>query len=256
MKSLKVISFNIWFDDNEQELRYKSIVDTIKKTNADIIGFQEVIPEFEEIIERELNLQKENSEYISKKYRRASYGCMLLVKRSLEPNFSEIILPSRMERTMIAAEIYLCDERTVFGTVHLESLSNHSTRIQQLAMIQREFSNFKSSVLFGDFNFCSYRNYHDIEGDPLENDCLNEIMYDYIDIWPHLHKDDEKGYTFNSEINQMIDHDEMMRYDRVIYRGTFLKPISIELLGTEPIGENVWQSDHFGLLATFEYQEN
>lgn len=76
------------------------------------------------------------------------------------------------------------------------------------------------TILAGDFNFCSYRNF--VPSLPLENDDLSVCLPGWLDVWQAL-KDasQEPGYTFDTELNAFTEamgcgRYERMRYDRVM----------------------------------------
>lgn len=71
---------------------------------------------------------------------------------------------------------------------------------------------------------------------------------------------DRHGYTFNSEVNEMLSKFEQMRYDRVLAKkGNSWNPTNIELVGTKQIfpdlktdtGCPLFPSDHFGIVTEF-----
>lgn len=85
-----------------------------------------------------------------------------------------------------------------------------------------------------------------------KNDALASALPGWIDVWPLLHGDRDKGYTFDATINTLLERprpDEQMRCDRVMARGC--RPVGIELVGDRPMKDGLFLSDHFGLLATF-----
>lgn len=101
---------------------------------------------------------------------------------------------------------------------------------------------------------------------PPENTNLMNIFSlerNWIDVWPHIHPT-KKGYTFDSQVNEMLIHAEQMRYDRVLLRSSDWVPTKIELIGTKGIeGEfsevfkeiPLYASDHFGLVTEIVYKE-
>jgi len=249
----------------------------------DVICFQEVIPEIMPFL---CEQQWIKSGYILSDYSGTTvdpYGVLILVKTSLRPSFNFIALPSRMGRVLLTTEIYPnpedLDQNFMVATVHLESLSSHRTRVQQLTIANIALLS-ENSILCGDFNFCSYRNFD--APLPLENDSLRITLPDYADVWELLHPESiqptegyqpptlrdirrgklvvpeipSAGYTFDSIANKMLQRDwERMRYDRIMIKNSSdWKPLQI--VGTEKIGLMDWgislfPSDHFGLLATF-----
>src|SRR3990167_2040968 len=101
-----------------------------------------------------------------------------------------------------------------------------------------------TSILCGDFNFCS-------TWDENEN-----IPNDFIDVWPMLRED--AGWTEDTDINimrfLMKNKKKQVRFDRVIlYENSQYQPVSIDLVGTTPLEneDNIWPSDHFGLISKF-----
>jgi len=146
-------------------------------------------------------------------------------------------------------------------------------REKQLEIISTLLKDADTALLVGDFNFDSDINFSqhlekcqiadanqrdpvEVDNPPLNNEILeNESIAksfgDYNDVWQLL-RPSEKGYTFDSVKNTMLQNYEQMRYDRVLFRTkeNFWKPTEIHLLGTEKIEymeEPVFPSDHFGL---------
>jgi hypothetical protein len=180
---------------------------------------------------------------------RYSYGNMILAKKNIDVSFQFISLPSQMGRKLLLAEATWTDgTRVGLGNVHLESLSSRPVREQQLQMCEQILRNYDFSILCGDFNFCSYRNYIETDNEGLENDVLRCIMPDYNDMWPQVHPA-EQGYTFDTQENGMLrlHRHERMRYDRICYRiaedGRSMKlkwaAHSVDLLGTSPVSSDV-----------------
>jgi len=137
------------------------------------------------------------------------------------------------------------------GTIHLESLKHNAAyRKQQLHLVfPILLSASDTSVLMGDFNFCSSWD---------EN--TNITQSEYTDLWDALHGSDP-GYTEDTDLNKMLyaqrQETKKVRFDRVILRDETKQwePSTIRILGTEPFlppaGEpEVWISDHFGLQAS------
>ena len=116
--------------------------------------------------------------------------------------------------------------------MHLESLNNHRKREQQLRVAADVLAPHANSVLVGDFNFDSARNFCEIgeAGSPgggaaqtLENDSLGAILPGHDDVWPLLHPDaaGAPGFTFDARRNPLVTNKlEVMRYDRVMARFT------------------------------------
>eukprot|EP00092_Neocalanus_flemingeri_P029008 GFUD01031492.1.p1 GENE.GFUD01031492.1~~GFUD01031492.1.p1 ORF type:complete len:248 (-),score=58.01 GFUD01031492.1:24-767(-) len=158
-------------------------------------------------------------------------------------------------------------EKSLFrlGTSHIESFETvPGVRQQQLNTIfnalLKESNNIELIFVLGDFNFA--------DGDKDEK-AVEES--EFADTWQIVHGDDP-GFTFDMQRNWMKKRHEgrtenyRSRLDRILY----LEPQPINwvpkeclLLGTETMEETggtepgiplseLFPSDHFGLLATFE----
>jgi len=288
--SFSLLTLNIWFAKNNQMVRYKSILDIARKSDADFICFQEATHEFRTLISKDEEINKMYD--ISKTCGANWYYCMTLVKKNLNAKFSEKhFKSSRMGRWLLVATASVSELQIKVGNVHLESLNAARERREQLIVSNKELKGGDCSILCGDFNIGARWNYLDMaswrgkftkptaadrepykgkKGKELENSVLVEVMPDYIDVWDALHPDDY-GYTFDSEINLMLRTYEQMRYDRVLCRKSGnVRPVAIKIIANNPIQVpqnteektkgDLWEllekdvifpSDHFGLHATF-----
>ena len=190
-KKLSLLCWNIWFEEFEFEIRYRHIFSLIESNNYDIICFQEVTPPLIAMIREQGWLTRYDcSDHHLDGRSVLPYGVMTLCKRNLSARFSEIPFPTNMYRKLLLTEICCGDGQSFcIGNVHLESLDNPSLRQQQLAICKQNLDQFDTSVLCGDFNFCSYRNFERAGKKlnvPLENDSMKVTMPNYIDVWPLL----------------------------------------------------------------------
>lgn len=315
ISNFTVMTWNVWFGADFFAKRMGSIIDIVLETDPDVACFQEVLGSFHQMMrEHPVLMQKYTLSAPGH-----SYFVTTLTKRSLVPVYTVVSLPTSLGRDLLMSSFVLprpgskntssssvhTGERIVVGNVHLESLDAHPVREQQLAASRDALARtlqlahsleertadsvtpvsdtLGTSLLVGDFNFCSERNFI-LERTPLENDSLRTQLQEYIDVWPALHpvvisgdgigdgggggtevkerNRAAKGYTFDSDLNgnlEMKRRREVARYDRVMLRSHSgnVSPREIRLLGTErvpgvPADENLFPSDHFGLLARFE----
>ncbi|RYH20980.1 hypothetical protein EON65_21835 [archaeon] len=285
MRSLSVLTWNIWFDSFEKAARYGGVIGIISSLNPDVVCLQEVTTSFIRLL-KDSSLPSIYS--ISDNLTGSTiipYGTLTLVKTELLATFRFVDFPSRMYRKLLTAEIPHPHGKIVVGNVHLESLSNHPTREAQLQICQKVFQPYPFFVLVGDFNFCSYRNYCP-ESSVLENDSLQRILPGSHDMWLDIHDPTvDPGYTFEGGVNPFIPNKkETMRYDRIVYHDQgCAKPWraqSIEIIGNAPLtdGEltssptnpgspppqprskkillgsdavDLYPSDHYGLIGRF-----
>jgi endonuclease/exonuclease/phosphatase family metal-dependent hydrolase len=284
---LTVMTWNVWFGADFFKERMARIIDIVLEKDPDVANFQEVLGPFHKMMREHEELMKryELSEPGN------SYFVATLTKRSLHAKLTVVNLPSSMGRELIISSFKKGAESVAVGNIHLESLNNHPLRELQLFESRKALAAYGTSVLVGDFNFCSERNFVP-DSTPLENDSLHSHLAGYIDVWPALHQQAgihrmpdtaapaavadadspaalaraARGYTFDSDVNGNLAEKrrrEVARYDRVMLRsdkGTVL-PRSIELLGNEmvpgvPQEEHLFPSDHFGLLARFAIRDS
>ena len=270
--TISVMTWNVWFSADFFAERMKHIIDTVLELEPDVANFQEVLGPFHKMM-RENEVLMEKYEISDPGH---SYYVATLTKRSLQPKFSITTLPTSMGRELLVSSFVIDGESIGVGNVHLESLKNHPLREEQLTASRSALAVHSASVLVGDFNFCSEKNFV-LGSAPLENDSLQSHLAGYIDVWPAVHppppvpSQGEKaedtdaraahGYTFDSERNGNLElkrRREVARYDRVMLHSSneAVRPLSIELIGTDPVAnipaeEHVFPSDHFGLLAQF-----
>lgn len=253
--TLTVATWNVWFDRQYMEQRYGALLRTLLAKAPDVVGLQEVVPALADALRTHKAV---SALYEVSPNEINSYGCLLLARRALRPQFSELELPTQMGRTLLIANL-TAQPSTAVATVHLESLDSERVRQEQLAVAERALGGTAHAVLMGDFNFDATRTWgewrdEDMARKPhkLENAGLARLLPHFVDAWPAV-RGAEPGLTFDGANNPYVrDPGERMRYDRVMARG--LRPVRIELLGEPdlslPAEENPVPSDHFGLYAT------
>lgn len=291
-RGFTLLSWNIWFDRFQMIPRCEAVSRLIQERLPSVVCLQEVTPLQLQCLSRALSDLYAFSPYDEG----CSYSTLTMARKGAFASPVEFVRREfRSEQGRFLQAVMLPGGGPCVVNLHLESLSNHDTRIDQLKTC-RDFLSSSSldpaaaatSILCGDFNFCSYRNYRPSSA-PLENDDLARIFPDWRDVWRSLRpataeqeqeQEPEPGYTFDSALNTMLSTraggEERMRYDRVILSPSpTLRAVSIELVGTEPISRaagsadvsgfstpppsdlrrDVFCSDHFGIFTTFEQQD-
>jgi exonuclease III len=232
---LGILTWNICFSSKLQELRYVEILSQTKGSNPDICCFQECVPEFVGLMAGD-NFWFDNYDFSDLDFVSSGYGTIVLAKKYLEFKFKSYDLTSKMGRKLVVGTNL---DLTV-GSVHLESLNSKETRAAQLEEIAGLLNSFGSPniVLCGDFNFCSESNYLNPQI-PLENSNLTNFLPDYKDL----------GREFT-----WLKGKKSFRFDRILLKSKYLKPQSIQLLGTSPIPGYVstYPSDHKGLFVSMK----
>ncbi len=205
----------------------------------DIMVFQEMTPAALDIFMAQ--------DWIRDRYARAAvvggdaggYGMLMLSRLPLD-RATYTRLPTRQSRGFLQVELALNGSRTVVCCVHLDSgKSSAHLRGWQLRRIFRTLRASQNAVVLGDFNMRDTENWR--------------IRSPYRDVWPAL-RPGEDGFTEDTSINHMRydmkDKHRQVRFDRVLVKGADWSPNRIDLLGTEPIDDQmprVFPSDHFGV---------
>jgi tyrosyl-DNA phosphodiesterase 2 len=244
---LTLTTFNIWFSDYHAEARYRAIAHLLARNPPDVMVFQEVTPEALAVFLDE--------PWIRVRYRRAAvtgrrvgnYG-MLLLSRIPLGRVTYTRLPTQLARGFLTAELTINGRAVVIAAIHLESgKASSRLRARQLGRVFGALRRADDAVVLGDFNMRDSEN--------------GIITAPYRDLWPELRPHDD-GFTEDTSINHMRydskNKHRHVRFDRVLLKGDGLTPTDIELLGTEPISDDlprVFPSDHFGVRCRFEPRE-
>ena len=263
MSSISVLTWNVWFDDFKKEERYNEILTICRAIGPDVVCLQEVTPFFIRMLKgHDLCRMYDVSDHDLSGATVGSYGVLSMCRSDLKGSFQFHELHTDMDRKLLTTSFTTPHGTVGVGNVHLESLSSRIARRIQLQQCRPILDRFSISMLCGDFNFDSDRNFQ-LDNKPLENDALAEVYPTYKDVWLELHPQGT-GKTFDTDVNLMLgQRDEHMRYDRIILRnqpipiqsmvskllGSTAKsqapalptyvPTEIRLLGTHPVGENI-----------------
>jgi endonuclease/exonuclease/phosphatase family metal-dependent hydrolase len=286
--SIKVATFNIWFDPHEWKKRTEALLDLLVNVElVDVICLQEVTPRvLLRILEKEDIRQAYRVTDKGPECRTLGrYGVTMLVRRSLPlPTITWLSLPTGMGRSALVVAFDETDDASskqqptqtmkmtmAIATVHLESLASRDLRCRQLALIRNALKPHSNAVLVGDYNISATGPY----GRLSEHRNLDAVLLpDYEDLWVSEHgthgdtvtsPEFDKHITFSATSNAMLrrkggipDH---ARLDRVFVRtdhntidankantNARIKAQGIRIIGDQAIGPNLFISDHFGLV--------
>ncbi|KAK9719969.1 hypothetical protein K7432_004453 [Basidiobolus ranarum] len=246
----RLCCYNVSSEKNpHSERRINELLRLLLRENADVICLQEVTSEFVEQIKQELWVQQSymlsdiESQYIHPQ------GVLMLSRLPLHP-FYETYLPSKQQRKMLYADIYINEQSVVrIATSHLDSSKeNVNIRQQQLESMktvllpQSEKDKFMTSVVCGDFNFT----------EPNEDAVLKNAHF--IDAWEHKNSNNKTGAGYTLGINYPTSNPT--RNDRVYIcnhdKEIHWEAVRVKLIGDKPIPDsNVFPSSHLGLSLIF-----
>jgi tyrosyl-DNA phosphodiesterase 2 len=251
-QTIRCATFNIWFDRYQRQQRHAALFELVRQREPDVIAFQEITPAS---LDQLLSLPWVRESYSCSDIATdtfESYGVVVLSRLPIA-KLSLIEFQSLMDRKLVLAELLINDESLFIGGVHLESLRESAQlRIEQVMQLRDHLSRHSHNIVMGDFNMCSSWSQNEI------------VETNFEDAWHQLHPD-LPGYTEDTSVNSMVlgmkGMREAVRFDRVVYRSQSAQgswvPTQIERLGMEPISAdlpNVFPSDHFGLVADFEWR--
>ena len=147
-KELTILSYNVWFADQQWKERRTKLLEMLKEINPDIFCLQEVTHRFlwglceDEYIREHFEISDEKDNI--KMSTIAPYGVMIGCNRKksgLSMSALQICrLKSNMNRRLVSGCIRLNGQQTMWiNTVHLESLNNAKVRMSQLDDIFGEY---------------------------------------------------------------------------------------------------------------------
>ena len=227
-------TWNVWFDRHKREERNHALLAELERHRPHVMLFQEVTPPFIRAIQA--------TEWLREGYwlsgvEHNEIGVVMMARvRCHELVFHS--LTSQMGRRLLVGDFAA---RIKVAGAHFESnRGSGETRAIQFSQALEILERAPAAVLAGDFNSSA--------ADP-ESETLTGRARD---AWSALHSD-QPGFTIDSERNEMLrkqapQNRVQARIDRLLCLGK-VRPLDIQLLGTEPFSGQDFPSDHFGLLA-------
>lgn len=231
--SLRLTSWNVWFDRHQRETRFPGLLDELKGYAPDLMAFQEVTMPFVRAV---LECEWLKDQYWVSATEPDKLGTLFVGRLQIERLwFSE--LPSDMGRRLLLCQV---TPNLRVATCHLESSGRGlERRKQQLVTSFARLKDSPQAVLLGDFNFSD------------GGEECGSLDPGYTDAWG----DSPESFTMDSSLNPCLRRRGpnsplfQARIDRLLHRG--LERESRGLLGTEMIADGLCCSDHFGLRADF-----
>lgn len=251
LRELRFVTYNVLADEDPSGQRVPKLLETLRRTDADVIVLQEVAPWFASILLKEPWLRsynhpiKDGKAYIAHEF--------LVLSRFPIIDTEVAPLTGNQHRAYFTATIQLPTGPAKVATCHLESLlEDGPMRAQQLDIYFQRLAGTGDAFFAGDFNF----------GDG-EQPETKHLAPEFRDAWREVHPK-LPGFTWDIENSRMaraesFPEEPSRRLDRVLYRSTQWQPISAELLGTEPVSpknKRLYPSDHFGLLVVFQFRDH
>jgi len=239
LDAFSLLTLNVWFDDYAFDMRREATLGLIAAARPDFVVLQEVTQGFLDGLLGSTYVR--GSFAVSQAVLPAGQRYDVLVLSRFAVRVLRVHpLISAMGRNVCAIELGGRVPLLVAG-VHLESGRQRAhERLVQIEQSKAIFAAHPNVIWAGDFNSDAGS----------EEDCQIRSQ-GFIDAWPALRQ--EPGLTRDSSRNRMIallGETKATRLDRIYSKGVF-QPTAVELVGTEPVAEGVFPSDHFGLCASF-----
>jgi len=204
IKLMKLLSWNIYFDDVSGKTRYPKILNYLSEIDADIVTLQEVTPYFQELLLSSLIPDRYT---ISNLDQRAKYKNLILSKH-IPDSFTLLDLPSSMDRKAPRISVHEGGKNLNIYSLHLESLLDDTDlRLEQIEFLNSSFDLSECHILCGDMNF----------GDKdRENLRVRELFLDG--------GGNDLSFTFDIERNELaknncFENESSRRLDRFLCKG-------------------------------------
>ena len=227
-------TWNVWFDRYRREERNFALLAELEQYRPHVMLFQEVTPPFVRALQATAWLKEG---YWISGVEHNQIGVVMVARVKCHAlGFRP--LTSQMGRRLLVGRF--AGGLTV-GGAHFESnRGSGETRAVQFSEALDILEPVPAGVLAGDFNSTAE--------DPESEKLVGRAR----DGWSTLHPENP-GYTIDSQANDMLRKQAPLknvqaRIDRLLCIGD-IKPLEIQLLGTEPFEGQDFSSDHFGLLA-------
>jgi tyrosyl-DNA phosphodiesterase 2 len=247
---IKILTYNIWFDDTYIFERLDSLIKVIKRNDPDIICCQEVVPE---IYKRLKNNLGDEYKYNFPDRIKSNYGCVIFSKHKMTQYFDQYYPETDMKRGLIAINIEINNKfNLTIATSHFESIfcKKNTVKINQYIHAQNVLDKLYDNNNHNPIIFCSDTNLLDGE----------EKYFFKNKDWKDSYSDSdfENTYTYDTKRNTHLIKKNMKeirgRIDRILYKdNNILKLNDYKLIiGQSDDIDIIEPSDHFGVMATFD----
>jgi endonuclease/exonuclease/phosphatase family metal-dependent hydrolase len=246
--TLSFLSLNIWFDNQNWPARFALMLEEIRELDPDIIGLQEVIQR-QDLDNQAMQLADSLGYFyyfdsVDDESRSTRFGNAIVSRYPIEETNFRALEPLDAYRKVVHARISVDGQTLDVYNTHLHNPGDatETRKTQMRDMLDFIDKTGTSDLVFvmGDFN--ANPDWEEME-----------VMYErFIDVYPLFHEnhlDPEHG-----TLNYHLGHSQR-RIDYVFFEeksSDFLTPLSAEIVLDQPDENDVYPSDHFGVLAVFD----
>lgn len=240
-RDLTVATFNIWHDQGDWSARLPLIDATLRATNADVIGLQEVLqdgdalPNQARTLADRLGMQRVFSS-VDDPDRPRRYGNALLSRLPILDHDWVKLEPLDDYRTAQRIRCRMNDGRIVdFANTHFHHTpEGGAIRARQIAhLLEWLPDDGVPLILTGDLNA------------PLDNPEMAPLRARFAEALRTVHPDQGERTTLNTALGHRA-----VQIDHILYDAAAFRPVAAAIVGDHPVGD-VWPSDHFAKMARF-----
>jgi len=249
---VKIMSYNIWFDNTNRLERLESLIASITVHDPDIICLQEVIPDVYKALKKILKEYK----FTFPNKLETSYGCVIMSKHMIIESMEYEYTNTKMDRSLLVTKILVpCIEsdggmlmkEIIVGNTHFESLFR--TKIKNTVKLEQYREAESVLDAFYDDNrnviFCADTNL-------LATEESEFFSSSWKDAWQLKGNKDEQ-YTYDSFKNTNLCGRQIGKYksrlDRILFKGSNIELLDYSMI--QGINDMIELSDHFGITGTF-----
>tara|TARA_B100000424_G_scaffold271454_1_gene274222 strand:- start:1199 stop:3784 length:2586 start_codon:yes stop_codon:yes gene_type:complete len=240
--NIKIISFNCLIDKYDKKVtnlepRLPVILEYLIQYNVDVICLQEITIRFKKKIMEDKFIR--DNYYITNNEPKI-FGQLILSKFC--PTYQNLVTldGNHMKKYLQMSFLNKFEEIIEIYNIHLTSNQQSNSDKKREDQLNQLFEEIKEEkvIIAGDFNDDEKMEYNEFK-----------------DTWEIL-KGDEEGFTFDYIDNNLTSKTTKSfirtRIDKILYKN--LKPNNIDLCFNKSIN-NIWASDHFGLISEFNIIE-
>lgn len=246
--SLSILSLNIWFDSEDWPARFELMLKEIRELDPDIIGLQEVIQR-QDLDNQAMQLADSLGYHyyfnsVDDESRDTRFGNAIVSRYPIEETNFRALEPLDAYRKVVHTRISVDGKALDMYNTHLhnpfEATEIRKTQMRDMLDFIDETSTSDLVFVTGDFN--ANPNWEEMD-----------LMYErFIDVYPIFHENhlDPEHSTLNYHLGY-----SQRRIDYVFFEEKsrdFLSPVSAEIVLDEPDENDIYPSDHFGVLARFD----
>lgn len=260
MNKLKLLTYNILFDEKDILHRTRAIIDIILNEEPDIIALQEVTPVSYTIIKTNTQLNKIYK--INKVHFGEIYGTLILSKIPFDEADCIEMTHTEMGRKLEYIILNINGEKFIIATIHWESqFPTYKDKTEHA--IKKKITTKISQYIESFVHLNKMKDYHIIlMGDTNITNKEEHILTtpeNYIDIYQYLNTDQvldicNMQHTYDYKRNKLVKGKYQSRLDRIYYRNNTTNkdwlPVSYSFVGQNILDiTEKHPSDHFGVVV-------